>query len=249
MRKFILGDLKLEENKMENYLEKIYNARKNLSEKDKLLIEKAYFFAEKAHRGQMKGKKPFFDHPATVGYLLAKWKQDSNTISAGLLHDTIEDCGIKLSEIKKKFGEKVAFYVDGMSYSKRKINGVLEADYKGLYKKFLDYVKQDPILAIIKAGDEMSRSDPKSEEKFIDALKEKGLWEKFQEMINERFRGFWIPFFKEIGFNNVIEKIEVRGRFVKEEKVKVTLYNYISKEDLIEIKNKISRIKGVNCLR
>jgi len=234
---------------MENYLEKIYNVRKDLSEKDKILIEKAYLFAEKAHRGQMQGKKPFFDHPATVGYLLAKWKQDSKAIAAGLLHDTIEDCGVKLSEIKNKFGEKISLYVDGMSWSKRKINGVWKKDYESLYKKFLDYVKQDPVLAIIKAGDEMSRSNPKSAERLIKALKNKGIWEKYQQMINERFRGFWIPFFSEIGFDKVIKKINKRARFVKEENIEVTLHNYISKKDLAKIKNKISKTEGIDEIR
>jgi (p)ppGpp synthase/HD superfamily hydrolase len=234
---------------MGNWLEEIYGLRKDLSEKDKGLIEKAYFFAEKAHRGQMKGKKPFFDHPAAVGYLLAKWKQDANAISAGLLHDTIEDCGVKLSEIKNKFGEKVAFYVDGMSWARKKVNGKSVKDYEGLYKKFLDYVKQDAVLAIIKAADEMSRSDPKDLDKFVESLKEKGLWEDFQKMINERFRGFWIPFFKEIGLNKVIEKIEIRGRVVKKDKIKVILHNYISKEELAGIKGKISGMKGISELR
>ena len=249
MKKFILEDLKLKETNMENYLKEIYNARKDFSEEDKLLIRKAYSFAEKVHRGQMKGKKPFFDHPATVGYLLAKWKQNCNTISAGLLHDTIEDCGVKLSEIKNKFGEKVAFYVDGMSWSKRKINGVWKKDYEGLYEKFLNYVNKDPVLAIIKAGDEMSRSDPKNTEKFVVALKEKGLLKDFKKMINERFRGFWIPFFKEVGFNKVIEKIEIRGRLVKKGKMKVTLYCYISKKDLTKIRNNLNKIKGIDELR
>jgi hypothetical protein len=234
---------------IENYLEKIYNTRKDFSQKDKLLIKKAYLFAEKVHRGQLKGKEPFFIHPATVGYFLAKWNQDSEVISAGLLHDAVEDADVNLDEIKRKFGEKVAFYVDGMSWSKRKINGKYMKDYEGLYKKFLDYVRQDPVLAIIKAGDEMSRSDPKSPEKFVGALKEKGSWDDFQKMINERFRGFWIPFFKEIDFNEVVKKIESRGRFVKKEKVEITLFNYISKKDLTKIRDKIRGIEGMDELR
>ena len=180
---------------MENILEEIYRVRKDLSEKDKELIKKAYFFAEKAHEGQMKGKKPFFIHPATVGLRLAEWEQEAEVISAGLLHDTVEDTEVKLSELKEEFGEKISFYVDGMSWSKKKVNGKMIKDYEGLFKKFLDYVKQEPKLAIVKAGD-MFRSEPKDVEKFVNSLKEKGLWEGFQVMINERFRGFWIPFFK-----------------------------------------------------
>ena len=197
----------------------------------------------------MKGKKPFFIHPATVGLRLAEWKQNSKIISAGLLHDTVEDTDVKLSEINKEFGEKVAFYVDGMSWSKRKINGKLVKDYEGLFKKFLEHVKQDSRIAIIKAGD-MFRSEPKDVEKFVNSLKEKGLWEGFQKMINERFRGFWIPFFREIGFNKLVNQIEEgRTKFVKEKNVKIKLYDYISKKDLEEIRTKINKIQGLEELR
>ncbi|MBT3397949.1 HD domain-containing protein [archaeon] len=234
---------------MEDYLKKIFQERKDLSEEDKILIEKAYSFAEEAHKGQMKGKKPFFIHPATVGLRLAEWGQDSKIISAGLLHDTVEDTKVKLSEIKKEFGEKIAFYVDGMSWSKKKVNGKMIEDYEGLFKKFLEHVKQDPTIAIIKAGD-MFRAEPKDVEKFVNILKEKGLWEGFQKMINWRFRGFWLPFFREIGFNKLVEQVERgRTRFVEEKNVKVKLYDYIPKEDLEEIKTKINGIKGLEALR
>ncbi len=234
---------------MENVLQEIYNLRKDFSEKDKELVGKAYHFAEEAHKGQMKGKKPFFIHPATVGLRLAEWKQDSQVISAGLLHDTVEDTEVMLSEIKKEFGEKIAFYVDGMSWSKKKVNGKMVKDYEGLFKKFLEYVKKEPKLAIVKAGD-MYRSEPKDPEKFVNKLKEGGYWEGFQKMINERFRGFWIPFFKEIGFNKLVHQIEEgRARFVKEKNVRIKLHDYLSKKDLKDVKTKINKINGLEELR
>ncbi len=223
--------------------------QKEFSDKEKKLIGKAYLFAENAHEGQFLGKIPFFNHPAHAGYILAKSKQSGDAVSAALLHDVVEDCEVKLSEIKNNFGEKVAFYVNGMSHSKRKINGKLKTDYEAYYKKFFNGVKQDPILAIIKASDEMSRPLSKNPEKIVNKLKEKGIWEKYQQMINERMRGLWIPFFNEIGFYNVVKRIQGRARFVKEENVKITLYNYLSKEDLKKIKEKINKTKGVENLR
>lgn len=44
-------------------------------------------------------------------------------------------------------------------------------DYESYYKKFSIYVKQDPVLAIIKASDEMSRPTPKRSRKVIESLK------------------------------------------------------------------------------
>lgn len=102
------------------------------------LIGKSYLFAKVAHEGQNLGKMPFFHHSAHAGYFLARCGLNGSSVAAGLLHDVIEDCGVKLSEIKKKFGEKVAFYVDGMSHSKRKIKGKWKTDYEKYYKKFLE---------------------------------------------------------------------------------------------------------------
>jgi len=221
----------------------------NFSESRSKLIEKAYILGEKAHTGQLMDKAPYFNHPAYAGYLLAKWKQEGEAVSAGLLHDVVEDCGIKLSEVKSKFGEKVAFYVDGMSWSKRKIGGVWKKDYEGYFKKFLDYVKQNPILAIIKASDEMSKVPPKRIKKTVTALKEKGIWEKFQQMVNKRMRAFWIPFFGEIGFSKVVKRLKRQARLVKEEKTEIILYNYISKKDLKTIKTKLGKVNGINKLK
>jgi len=95
----------------------------------------------------------------------------------------------------------------------------------------------------------MSKLPPKRAKKTIEKLKEKGIWEKFQKMVNERTRGFWIPFFKEIGFNKVVKRLKRRARLVKEEKIEIILYNYISKKDLRAIKIKLGEVKGIQSLR
>ena len=48
--------------------------------------------AYRAHRGQMrKSGEPFIIHPVEVALLLSGMKMDSETVMAGLLHDTGED--------------------------------------------------------------------------------------------------------------------------------------------------------------
>ena len=42
-------------------------------------------------------------------------KMDWETISAALLHDVIEDCGVTFKEIEKLFGRDVAGLVDGVT--------------------------------------------------------------------------------------------------------------------------------------
>ena len=80
------------------------------------VIATAYAFAEKAHKGQKrKSGEPYFVHPLATANILMEWKLDNATIAAGLLHDTVEDTGITVSDIKREFGDEIAFLVDGMT--------------------------------------------------------------------------------------------------------------------------------------
>ena len=80
------------------------------------VVARAYAIAEKAHRGQKrKSGEPYFIHPAAVAEILIDWKLDSSTIAAGLLHDAVEDTAVTLADIKKEFGDEIAFLVDGVT--------------------------------------------------------------------------------------------------------------------------------------
>jgi len=80
------------------------------------IVEKAYEWAARFHEGQMrKSGEPYLSHPMEVAYILAQMKLDLPTIAAGLLHDVVEDSQISIEEIKKEFGEEVAFIVDGLT--------------------------------------------------------------------------------------------------------------------------------------
>jgi GTP pyrophosphokinase len=71
-------------------------------------------FAFRAHDGQKrKSGEPYIIHPVAVAQILADLKLDTDTIIAGLLHDTIEDCGVEPSTLEKKFGQAVRKIVEG----------------------------------------------------------------------------------------------------------------------------------------
>ncbi|MBI5306284.1 RelA/SpoT family protein [Candidatus Wolfebacteria bacterium] len=80
------------------------------------LLERAFNFAKKAHQSQKrKSGEPYFNHCYQTALQLANWQMDSSTIAAGLLHDVAEDTINSIDEIKKNFGEEIAFLVDGVT--------------------------------------------------------------------------------------------------------------------------------------
>jgi GTP diphosphokinase / guanosine-3',5'-bis(diphosphate) 3'-diphosphatase len=80
------------------------------------LVARAYAFAEQAHRGQKRiSGVPYFSHPVAVAEILNGWHMDDATIAAGLLHDSVEDTGVPLDDLKKEFGGEIAFLVDGVT--------------------------------------------------------------------------------------------------------------------------------------
>jgi len=80
------------------------------------VIRRAYLLASKLHEGQFRQSgEPYITHPLHVAYILACTYNDTETIVAGLLHDTVEDTDITLGEIESIFGSGVARLVDGVS--------------------------------------------------------------------------------------------------------------------------------------
>ncbi|MBI2377878.1 MAG: bifunctional (p)ppGpp synthetase/guanosine-3',5'-bis(diphosphate) 3'-pyrophosphohydrolase [Deltaproteobacteria bacterium] len=80
------------------------------------LIRKAYVYSAKVHQGQVrKSGEPYLVHPLEVSGLLAGMKMDEYAISAGILHDTIEDTLATVEELKALFGEEVAEIVEGVT--------------------------------------------------------------------------------------------------------------------------------------
>ncbi len=83
--------------------------------------EKAKQFAYQAHKGQFRrdGVTPYITHPmAVAGILRNQGINDDEILSAALLHDVVEDCGITLDQIMNNFGPRITRLVDGMTHRK-----------------------------------------------------------------------------------------------------------------------------------
>lgn len=62
--------------------------------------------------------KPLLVHSLRVGLTLYNYGYDKELSIAGILHDTNEDAGVSFSEIKKRFGDRVANLVHAVSYDR-----------------------------------------------------------------------------------------------------------------------------------
>jgi guanosine-3',5'-bis(diphosphate) 3'-pyrophosphohydrolase len=97
-------------------LEAIYDKNNYLSKGDRKMIEKAYFFAENAHKDQKrKSGEPYFVHLVSTAKNLAEIGMDGIVISAGILHDCVEDGVATQKKIKEVFGEEILFLINGVT--------------------------------------------------------------------------------------------------------------------------------------
>ncbi|MFI7409814.1 RelA/SpoT family protein [Streptomyces sp. NPDC049627] len=79
-------------------------------------LRRAYVLAESSHRGQMrKSGEPYITHPLAVTLILAELGAETTTLTASLLHDTVEDTEVTLDQVRDQFGEEVRFLVDGVT--------------------------------------------------------------------------------------------------------------------------------------
>ena len=65
------------------------------------IVKKAYVYAAKAHGNQTRltGDR-FITHPLATAHNLAELNLDYQTISAGLLHDVVEDCDVTNEDLE-----------------------------------------------------------------------------------------------------------------------------------------------------
>jgi guanosine-3',5'-bis(diphosphate) 3'-pyrophosphohydrolase len=120
------------------------------------LIRSAYLFSQRAHEGQLRlSGKSQFTHVVSVAAILVEMGQDAATLCAALLHDAAEDTPVTLDEIKERFGDQVAFLVEG-------VTKLPEAAYRSRQKaqaenlrRMLLSVAEDVRVILIKLADRL----------------------------------------------------------------------------------------------
>jgi len=122
---------------------------------DIALISKAYSFAEKAHENQRRlSGEPYFVHLFETAKTLAELGMGGITVSAGLLHDSIEDVGVDPEIIEKEFGAEMHFLVEGVT-KLGKLHYTGAERYTENLRKLLVAVSKDVRVLIIKLADRL----------------------------------------------------------------------------------------------
>ena len=84
------------------------------------LLEEAIIYATIMHQGKTRklNKIPYIFHPLEVAQILATLTDDEEIITAGILHDIVEDTDGSMEEIESRFGKRVAMLVASESEKK-----------------------------------------------------------------------------------------------------------------------------------
>ena len=119
-------------------------------------VNHALAFAAKYHDQQVrKGlRAPYFTQPANVGFILARYGRDDETVMAGILHDVVEECtrdgasaSTGLERVAEKFGEGLVATLRGVTQRRFDDDGVeLSTDER-----------RDDLLVRLAAADERGR--------------------------------------------------------------------------------------------
>lgn len=126
------------------------------SQPDADLICRAYHFADQLHQGQLrKSGEPYIAHPIAVATLLHELGGDAETVSAGFLHDVIEDTDITGDQLEAEFGEDVRYLVEGVTkLSKYNFSSRTEQQAENFRRMFLAMARDIRVI-VVKLADRL----------------------------------------------------------------------------------------------
>ena len=123
---------------------------------DEDALNRAYVFAMKKHGAQLRASgDPYYSHPVEVAGILTKFKLDSNSVIAGLLHDTVEDTDTTIEEVRNLFGDQVAGIVDGLTKLAMIEQKSVYTKQAENFRKLLLAMSEDIRVLLIKLADRL----------------------------------------------------------------------------------------------
>jgi guanosine-3',5'-bis(diphosphate) 3'-pyrophosphohydrolase len=121
---------------------------------DTRVLIRAYEVAEELHRPQKRRSgEPYITHPVAVAQILADLGMTGPTLAAALLHDTVEDTGYTLTELRADFGDEIAALVDGVTKLDKVTYGASSA--AETVRKMVVAMARDIRVLVIKLADRL----------------------------------------------------------------------------------------------
>ncbi len=169
-----------------------------LKPEDITQIENAFHFSQAAHEGQFRNSgEPYISHPLAVASILAQWHLDSQALTAGLLHDVMEDTAITKEQIEKNFGKSVAELVDGVSkLDKIEFESKEKAQAEN-FRKMLLAMARDVRVILIKLADRLHNM------RTLDAVSPHK-----RNRIARETMDIYAPIANRLGLNNLYQELE-----------------------------------------
>lgn len=161
-------------------------------------LQNVYLFSQSAHSGQYrKSGEPYISHPLAVASILGKLHLDTQTLTAALLHDVMEDTHVSKSEISNRFGTAVADLVDGVS-KLDKIEFQTHADAQAEnFRKMLLAMARDVRVILIKLADRLHNM------RTLEAMRP----EKRRRTARETME-IYAPIANRLGLNNIYQELQ-----------------------------------------
>jgi len=192
-----------------------------------------------------------------VAKILSDLELDVTTITAGILHDVVEDTSAELSEIEKQFGEEVAMLVNGVTkLSKISFKTQQEQQAESFRKMFLA-MAEDVRVILIKLADRLNnmrtlqylplskriRISRETLEIYVPIANRLGI-----SRIQWELEDLSLRYLEPVKYRSIVNKID-KNRLEREkiiETIKDTIKKEIEKVDIkIEIKGRPKNIYSI----
>ena len=120
------------------------------------IVKRAYDYSMKHHAGQTRASgEPYLVHPLEVALVLAEMKMDPVAVAAGLLHDSVEDTSVTVSDIRQEFGEQAAHIVEGVTKISKIDFATREEQQAENLRKMMLAMVDDIRVVLIKLADRL----------------------------------------------------------------------------------------------
>lgn len=121
-------------------------------------LTKAFGFAYHAHLDAVrKGTEiPYLSHPMGVAAIVLEHGGSEDQAIAALLHDTVEDCGVRYETLAAEFGPAVARFVEDCTDAAPK-PGEKKPDWRPRKERYIEHARKeaDPQSLLVSAADKL----------------------------------------------------------------------------------------------